>query len=646
VEATFAHVDSLLQSIERVAQADLSPFAREQVDFSPDEARLIQSFISLARVRMLGALDQLGIARPRGKISARWSTATSLTLAEVALTELEESNLTGYGAVDADTAGELEALAADLRNLIRRARQSLQEHDAVGLSTRIASIPGAAGDLLRAVDTISRKHALAEVRPLLAAAVERATSTTFDVGVFGRMSAGKSSLINALVGEPILPVGATPVTAVPLRLARGQPGAVLHLLDGTHREIAQTAIAEYATEEHNQGNRIGVRAIEITVPSIPEGLRLLDTPGVGSLNAQGPASAFAWLPRCDLGLVLIAAGTAVGRDDLALTTGLAHAGISCMALLSKADLLSPEDVERVSTYVQRALGAAIEVHAVSTAVGAESRLDAFRHEVLSPLARDYVRHAKRALTTRLRRLVETTTAALAARGDEDAETRDGFDANAESFATLVEEQAMRVQRARTEAMTTLRRVTDRIGDTRTEILAAAVDAVVLAWTENRDGRDAARAAIMGCASNALGVIRESIDRVRSAARENSSDVGALEGILPDETDRRRIPPLFDPEFLDKFPPMPPPPIVRRLLGRKVALHRLEPISDSLRVALQRYGNALYEWGRTTLDELATAASDDSWSVGYGNPPISSGGGKVPELETARRALAELDTSTG
>lgn len=84
----------------------------------------------------------------------------------------------------------------------------------------------------------------------------------------------------------------------------------LYLVDETQREIGVAALPEFATEEHNPENRLGVRAIEVTASTVTEGLRLLDTPGGGSLNANGPASAFPWLPRCDLGLVV---GRALGH---------------------------------------------------------------------------------------------------------------------------------------------------------------------------------------------------------------------------------------------------------------------------------------------------------------------------------------------
>jgi GTP-binding protein EngB required for normal cell division len=595
--------------VESVARGDLSPFAKEQPDIASDEARLLQSFIALVRSRMLTALDRLSIPRAEHKLSARWSAETSLTFAESSLSDLDGEHLKGYGAVDEAVATELAALAADVRGVLRRARHVLHERDPGGLAETLGGITGPVGEVLRFIDRLSRERALAEVRPLLAAAAERAIGGTFDVGVFGRVSAGKSSLINALVGEPVLPVGATPVTAVPTRLTRGEPGAIVHFLHGEQRPIDVGAIAEYATEARNPENRAGVRAIEVTVPTVPDGLRLLDTPGVGSLGTSGPALAFKWLPRCDLGLVLIAAGSAVARDDLALVAGLQQAGIRCVLLLSKADLVPAGEIEPAMEYVRRELAGALgadavtEVHAISTAPGFDATLVEFRRDVLAPLARDHARAASRALIERTRRMIRVTASAMTGRG------RSGAD-----------DRIVRLQRARAEAMDLLRREVDRIDDARPTILDAAADAVSAAWQRGEDAQAAVRATIVRAAVDALGAATGAINVVREQAGATG-------------TETRRMPPLFDPEFLDALPALPPPPVAKRLVGRAMATRRLEPMAKPLGDALQRYASRLYAWGTGALEELGAA----SWDAADGDATHEL----PPELERLDRLLDDV-----
>ncbi len=579
VLATFSHVDSLLREIERVSHEDLSPFAQERADLAPDEARLLRSFVALARERMVGALDRLGIPRPVPGTSARWSAGTALTFADIALSEITEATLRGYGELDPAAAAELMALTADLRALMARGKALLHEHEPGALAERVAAVPGVAGEVLRAVERLSTEHGLAELRPLIAAAAERALGATFDVGIFGRVSAGKSSLINTLVGQPVLPVGVTPVTAVPIRIAHGEARATVIRLDGSARAIDLAELPEYATEARNPQNIKGLRAIEVSVPGVPPALRFLDTPGVGSLASSGPAQAFAWLPRCDLGLVLIAAGTAVGHDDLALVTGLARAGIACRVLLSKADLLAPDEVERALAYVRRELAAAlgpehgIDVHAVSTVRGHDASLARLRSGVLAPLAADHGAAAKRALKARLHRLVAAAEAAM--NGD-----RGGRAPRLEGY------------HARAAAAEVVRRETDRLTNDADRTLHDAADALALAWAEHGDPAGAVRRSILNAGARALATVRAAVDEVRRSA---GGDVTA---------DRRRLPPLFDPELLGALPPLAPPPMARHLLGRRIALARLEPLAQPLREALSRYAARLYAWGMGQIEELA------------------------------------------
>lgn len=583
VLARFSHVDELLRSIEQVTRSDLSPFSSERPDLSPDEARLVLAFVAQARRRMLAALDRLAIPRPEPNVSARWSVQTSLGFADLALAELGPAELKGYGDVDPDAAAELEALATDLRSLVGRGVALLHEHEPGQLRERVAGLAGRVGEVLRALEQISRERGLAEVRPLIAATTERATATTFDVGVFGRVSSGKSSLINALIGENLLPIGATPVTAVPLRIGHGGLAATLHLADGRTRAISVAELAEYATEELNPQNRRGVKAIELSAPGVPTGLRFLDTPGIGSLSQSGPAQAFAWLPRCDLGVVLVAAGNPVGIDDLALLTGLTQAGIAGRVLLSKSDLLSAPDLKGSLAYLREELegalgpGHTVSVQSVSSLPTQRDTLAELHREVLEPLAAQHVAAARDALRLRLHRLITFTAAALAGRRESKG-------------ARVVE-----LQRALAAARQAMDRETDRLRVTPGSMLDQAVGAVTSAWASGRDGAPVLRQVLLGTAGDALLVVRSALDGVRRIAGTAG--------------DGRRLPPLFDPDFLDALPPLPPPAGVKRLVAHTVATRRLENLAQAAASALGRYADRLAAWGRAGLDEVATASAE-------------------------------------
>ena len=581
VLSAFQYVDGLLSSIEKLARADLSPLAPETPDVAPDEARLQIALVAAARRRMIETLDRLGIARPERTVSARWAIQTAFRFAEISLSNLDAEGLRGYGAASPEAARELEALASDLIALMHQGARIAAEGETGGLRERVTSLQGRAGEVLRAVERLSAEHGLVEVRPLIAAAAERVSATTFDVGVFGRVSTGKSSLINALAGTSVLPVDATPATAVPLRVRRGPTGAELHFLDGSRRPLTIDEIADYATERGNPENRRGVRAIEVQVPSVPEGLLFLDTPGVGSLGTRGPAQAFAWLPRCDLGLVLVAAGGPIGPDDVALVAGLTHAGIACRVLLSKCDLLSADESNRACAYVARelafALGpaSALEVHPVSTLAGHTHHLDALRRTVLEPLAINHVRAAEQALRARLHHLVAVTAAALRGRGH-----------------TSSHEQLLRLHEARAAAAERIDDETERLAAASERLLGEAAKVVSAAWERGEAADTHVRAVLQQAAGGALAAVREAADSVRPHS--------------PADTESHRIPPLFDPGFLGALPDLAPPRLGWRLVGRTLAARRLRPVLPELRAALNQYASRVRAWGLARLSESAAA----------------------------------------
>ena len=148
---------------------------------------------------------------------------------------------------------------------------------------------------------------------------------------------------------------------------------------------------EYASEEKNPGNYKHVTGIIVAVPSprLRDGVVLVDTPGIGSLATGGSEETFAYLPRCDLSVVLIDAGSNLNDDDLSLLRALYEAGIPAQVLLSKADLLKPADRQRVLQYVgeqlRRGLNLELTVHPVSIVGQDAALLDAWFEREIEPL---------------------------------------------------------------------------------------------------------------------------------------------------------------------------------------------------------------------------------------------------------------------
>ena len=82
----------------------------------------------------------------------------------------------------------------------------------------------------------------------------RIRTRKYRVAVMGEFKRGKSTLLNALLGAPILPADATPTTAAISRITYGSRERVLLFFrDGTSREIPFTGLSEAVTKLAENG---------------------------------------------------------------------------------------------------------------------------------------------------------------------------------------------------------------------------------------------------------------------------------------------------------------------------------------------------------------------------------------------------------
>jgi GTP-binding protein EngB required for normal cell division len=423
VLAALLDVHRRLADMEAVlAQAaNPSPFAEFVNDLAPTEARVVHDYFARLRTTMRACLHDAGIPLELRRTSVRWALQCGLMTLSIAVAEITPERLRGYGPLD--TAGEAEAVKVrhELNRLIDRIGAYLRQGLGGDLGERLARLDAApvTAATLRALARVIDRRGLVEFRPTLDQVVRRLEAPQFEVAVFGRVSSGKSSLLNHVAGTNVLPVGVTPITAVPTRLVRGdRPAALISFAEAEPRTVPVGDLREYASEEGNPGNYRHVTGILVQLPSprLREGVVLVDTPGTGSLARAGSAETFAYLPRCDLGIVLVDAASTLGPDDLTLLRALAEAAVPAQVLLSKADLLTPADRTRAAGYVaeqlRRELGRDLPVHLVSTVGRDEALLTRWFEEEIEPLLARHRAMAEASLRRKIAHLRESVTAVL------------------------------------------------------------------------------------------------------------------------------------------------------------------------------------------------------------------------------------------
>jgi len=168
----------------------------------------------------------------------------------------------------------------------------------------------------------------------------------FHVACVGQFKRGKSTLLNAIVGAPVLPIGVAPVTSAITVLRYGErPTARVSFEDGRCEEVAVDDLGAYVSESKNPENRKGVAAVEVFLPSplLARGLCLVDTPGLGSPLGGNTAVTRAFVPHVDAALVVLGADPPLSGDELDLVAEVATEVRHLVFVLNKSDRFSEDE---------------------------------------------------------------------------------------------------------------------------------------------------------------------------------------------------------------------------------------------------------------------------------------------------------------
>lgn len=231
-----------------------------------------------------------------------------------------------------------------------------------------SSVVGVEADKLLRIASLAEQFNDAQITDDARSAAERIAEGRFYVACVGQVKRGKSTLLNALIGEAILPSGVVPVTAVPTILRFGERlGARVRLRSGEWTEIAIADIEEYVSEVRNPENSKGVAGLEVFVPSplLAEGMCFVDTPGLGSVFAGNTAAAHAFLPHIDAAIVVIGTDPPIGGDELALVESVAKEIPHIVFVLNKADRVTEPERDAAISFARQVLAKRLQ-HTVSS----------------------------------------------------------------------------------------------------------------------------------------------------------------------------------------------------------------------------------------------------------------------------------------
>lgn len=390
------HIDRTLSEIEGILNesASRAAFPTYIPDLPPAQQKTIEDYIARVRARLIRVLEGQGIAASPPGITVSRAVQSRLYAMDIAAEELKPKYMQGFGEVPDTVATELNGIAGELHGLVAHLSQYLAGGAGQDFQNRLERLEDAGNDigLLSRIERIVTERGLVEFRGTIASILDRAEDRSFEIAVFGRVSSGKSSLLNTVLETDVLPVGVTPVTAVPTRIIYGEtPSLAVMFADAPAQLFGIQRLGEFATEQQNPDNAKHVTRITVAIPAsrLCDGVSFVDTPGLGSLATGGAAETLAYLPKCDLGVVLIDAGSTLTEGDVRTILALQEAAIPVHVLLSKADLLDRPDCEQTIGYVKQHIahetGPDLPVYPVSVRASHRHLLDRWFADEILPL---------------------------------------------------------------------------------------------------------------------------------------------------------------------------------------------------------------------------------------------------------------------
>lgn len=219
-----------------------------------------------------------------------------------------------------------------------------------------------------------------ELKGTLAGLMARLAAKRFNLAVVGEFKRGKSTLINALLGEELLPSAVVPLTSVITSIQYGERRqARVIFLDGSTTEIPLAHLELYATEKHNPGNVRQVKQIDVLHPAplLQEGVQIVDTPGIGSVYDHNTQVAESFLPQADAAILVLSVDQPVSQNEMDFLRRVREYAPKILFVLNKIDYLKEKErleaLEFSQATIKKVVGKEVRLHAISARLALEGK---------------------------------------------------------------------------------------------------------------------------------------------------------------------------------------------------------------------------------------------------------------------------------
>ncbi|MDR0987062.1 MAG: dynamin family protein [Ruminococcus sp.] len=234
--------------------------------------------------------------------------------------------------------------------------------------------------------------------------LEKAVKEHFEVAVVGEFKRGKSTIINAILGEDVLPSDVLPATAALNRITySSDPYVIVEFKDGSQVRVPVEKLSDYVTKLTFESERTAESVKQATVyydtAFCKNNVDIIDTPGLND-DEQMTNVTLSILPEIDAAVFVISANSPFSQfekeflENKMLTSDLGRIifAVNCFGTFSK------EDEERIVETVRRRIESYVMEKAKQVMGEQSKEFAVYKRKIGTP--RVFGVYAKKALTAK------------------------------------------------------------------------------------------------------------------------------------------------------------------------------------------------------------------------------------------------------
>lgn len=177
------------------------------------------------------------------------------------------------------------------------------------------------------------------------------------IAIMGEFSSGKSTFINALLGEAVAPMGVLPTTST-INLFRRGPGggARVHYRDGSIATVARDEVHGFLQQlDDLEASRIRHMEIERTGVRLGDAA-VVDTPGLNALDSFHERVTREFVDEADAIIWIFSATRGGAASEGSALKGLRADGRQVLGVLNKVDTLDDDERAELVDYLREQFG--------------------------------------------------------------------------------------------------------------------------------------------------------------------------------------------------------------------------------------------------------------------------------------------------